>query len=85
MPVDVSGKQFFMATEVAEIVGVTRQTLWRWHKAQKIPSGRRYRGTKLLFTQEEVETIYEYAHRLEPGDPSADFENQLKLFEETGA
>jgi len=85
MPVEVFGKRFYMATEVADIVDVTRQTIWRWHRAGKIPSGRRYRGSKLLFTQGEVESIYEHAHRLEPGGPSGDFENQLKLFEENSA
>lgn len=85
MPVEVSGKRFFTVTDVTDLVGVTRQTIWRWRKAGKIPDGRRYRGREVLFTQEEVEDIYAHAHRLEPSDSGADFEDQLKLFSQNGA
>jgi predicted DNA-binding transcriptional regulator AlpA len=44
MPIKVSGKRFFNVTDVTEIVEVSRQSIWRWHKAGKIPDGRRYRG-----------------------------------------
>jgi predicted DNA-binding transcriptional regulator AlpA len=85
MPIKVSGKRFFNVTDVTEIVEVSRQSIWRWHKAGKIPDGRRYRGRDLLFTREEVEEIYEYAHRLEPAGSTEEFENQLKLFKQNGA
>jgi predicted DNA-binding transcriptional regulator AlpA len=80
MPVEIKGKTFYTMGEVAEVAGVVRQTIWRWKNAGKIPSGRRYRGRELLFTQSEMEKIYEYAHRLEPGDASPDFEDQMTLF-----
>jgi predicted DNA-binding transcriptional regulator AlpA len=85
MPVEVSGKRFFNVTDVTEIVGVTRQSIWRWRKDNEIPDGRRYRGRELLFTREEVEKIYAHAHRLEPADSTEEFEDQLKLFKQNGA
>ena len=80
MPLDLRGKTFYTMGEVADVAGVARQTVWRWGKAGKIPEGRRYRGRELLFTLDEMEAIYDYAHRLEPVQPSSDFEDQLKLF-----
>jgi len=85
MPVEVFGKQFFNVKEVTEIVGVTRQTIWRWRKAGEIPDGRRYQGRDLLFNRDEVEKIYSHAHRLEPTNSAKDFEDQLKLFNQNGA
>jgi predicted DNA-binding transcriptional regulator AlpA len=81
MPVEISGKRFFSVTEVASISDVTRQTLWRWRKQGVIPKGRKYRGRKIVFTQDELETIYAYAHRLEPPAETTDFQHQLKLFD----
>ena len=66
MPLLVSGKEFFTATEVAQDVGVVRQTLWRWRQEGKIPSGSRYRDRQILFTQVELDRIREFAHRVEP-------------------
>ena len=80
MPLEVNGKTFYKAKEVAQIAGVTRQTLWRWQRDEKIPAGRRYRDRERLYTLEEMETVYAYAHRMEPGDAPSDFENQLNLF-----
>ena len=85
MPVEVSGKRFFNVTDVTEIVGVTRQSIWRWCRDEKIPSGRRYQGQQRIFTREEVEKIYAYAHRLEPAGSTGEFEHQLKLFKQNGA
>lgn len=80
MPLDLKGKTFYTMSEVAEVADVARQTVWRWRKAGKVPEGRRYRGRELLFTLDEMERVYEYAHRLEPVDPPSDFEDQLRLF-----
>lgn len=81
MPVEISGKRFFTVSDVAEIVEVTRQTIWRWRRDGQVPSGRRYRGQKVVFTRGEVEEIYAHAHRLEPSDVGDGFRNQLKLFQ----
>ena len=87
MPVEVSGIRFFNVRDVAEIVGVSRQSIWRWHRDNKIPSPRyiRKKHKHRLFTREEVEKIYEYAHRLESVDSTEEFEHQLKLFDQQGA
>jgi hypothetical protein len=69
MPVCVNGVTYLFAIEVQGELGVARQTLWRWRRAHKIPIGRRYRGAQILFTTAEVETIREYANRLEPAEP----------------
>ncbi|MGE0490455.1 MAG: helix-turn-helix transcriptional regulator [Vulcanimicrobiota bacterium] len=66
MPVKVNGDQFFRLGEVAEAVGVCRQTLWRWRQDGKIPEGRRYREKQLLYTHEELEAVREFANRMEP-------------------
>lgn len=68
MSVLVNEKEFFTANEVANDVGVVRQTLWRWRQKGKIPKGHRYRDRQILFTPEERELIREFAHKLEPLD-----------------
>lgn len=80
MPVEIGGKRFFTMGEVVDVAGVARQTVWRWKKAGKIPAGRRYRGREVLYTLDEMEGIYAYAHRIEPDDDRSEFQNQLSLF-----
>lgn len=69
MPLVVSGQEFFTATEVAQDVGVVRQTLWRWRQEGKIPGGSRYRDRQILFTRAELDLIRDFAHRVEPLPP----------------
>jgi hypothetical protein len=69
---------YFSAADIQREIGVVRQTLWRWRKAKKIPQGRLYRGRQVVFTEQEVEAIREYANRLEPAEPSES--DQMKLF-----
>jgi predicted DNA-binding transcriptional regulator AlpA len=78
MPLEIAGARYLTAGEVAEEVGVSRQTLWRWQQEQKIPPGKRYRGRMLVFTADEVDEIREYADRLEPAGPSPG--RQIPLF-----
>jgi predicted site-specific integrase-resolvase len=66
MPLVVSGQEFFTATEVAQDVGVVRQTLWRWRQEGKIPAGSRYRGRQILYTRAELVRIRQFANRVEP-------------------
>ena len=80
VPVLVSGTPFYTATETTEIVGVSRQSLWRWRRDSLVPCGRRYRGRELLYTRGEVETIYAHAHRLERADAAEKLALQLDLF-----
>ena len=80
MPLEVGGKTFYKTKEVAELAGVTRQTLWRWQRDDRIPAGRRYRDRERLYTLEEAETVHACAHRMEPRDVPSKFESQLNLF-----
>ena len=68
MPLLLSGNTFFTNGEAAERAGVTRQTLWRWRSDGHIPLGRQYRGKSVLFTEDELTEIVQYAHRIEPLD-----------------
>ena len=80
VPILVSGTHFYTATDTTELVGVSRQSLWRWRRESLVPCGRRYRGRELLYTREEVEAIYAYAHRLERADAAVRLAPQLDLF-----
>lgn len=68
MAVELNGKEYLHMTEVADHVGVTRQTLWRWRRDGSIPVGRKYRGRQIIYTLAEVEMIREFADRIEPID-----------------
>ncbi len=79
MPRQIEAVQYFSAAEVARELNVSRQTLWRWRKDGRIPSGKRFRDRQVFFTAAEVAAIREYGNLLEPIHPQADA-NQLKLF-----
>ena len=67
MPVLIDGKTYYPVEEIAKDLGVSRSTFWRWRAlSDALPSGRRYRGKMVVFTQEEVEAIRGFANRLEP-------------------
>jgi predicted DNA-binding transcriptional regulator AlpA len=68
MPIEIEGVEYFTAADIHRMLGITRQTLWRWRTARKIPQGRRYRDRNIVFTHQELEAIREYANRLEPAD-----------------
>lgn len=77
MSVEVNGKEYLQMTEVAEAVGVARQTLWRWRRAGSIPVGRKYRGKQIIYTLDEVEFIRGFADRIEPIDDTHRHEKTL--------
>jgi hypothetical protein len=81
MSVLIDGTKYYSADEIAQGLGVSRSTFWRWRRRSEgnLPTGRLYRGGKMvLFTEEEAEAIRAYANRLEPvSGPSRD---QMKLF-----
>ena len=78
MPIQIDGVTYFSAADVAEHVGVSRVTLWRWRSEKKIPAGHRLRGRNVIFTASEVDAIREFAMRVEPIAPDA--RDQLTLF-----
>jgi len=77
--IDIDGTRFFGAKEIAEESGVTRQTLWRWRRQGKIPSGYRFRNGQVLYTEEDRQQIWPYANRLEPLSDAN--EQQLSMFD----
>lgn len=64
--IEVAGIKYFSVVSVARAVGVSRQTVWRWRLARKIPSGHLYRNHQTVFTAEEFEAVREFANRVEP-------------------
>lgn len=78
MPLKLEGTVYYSAAELQREIGVTRQTLWRWRAAARVPAGRKYRGKRVLFTEAEANEIRAYANRLEPVELEPN--DQLKLF-----
>jgi len=66
MPIQVNDTHYYTTNEVAERLGITRQTLWRWRIEGRIPAGHKYRGRHVVFSYQELEEIKLYAHRMEP-------------------
>ena len=66
MPITIQGRSYLTASDVLARIPVTRQTLWRWQREGKVPTGQRYRGRLVVFGPGEVEAIREFANRLEP-------------------
>jgi hypothetical protein len=63
---EIDGVTYVSTTELLVELGVSRQTLWRWRRHGKIPTGHRYRDKTILFTADEVKLIRQYANRIEP-------------------
>ncbi len=81
MAVELNGEVYLCVSEVAERLGVSRQTLWRWRTEGEIPTGHRYRGGQVVFSIPEVEKIEAFAHRLEPITVGSSLDStQLRLF-----
>jgi predicted DNA-binding transcriptional regulator AlpA len=81
MPVLIDGTKYYSAAEIANELGISRSTFWRWRllSEESLPTGRKYRGGRMvLFTEEEVGVIREFANRLEPIERAN--RNQMKLF-----
>ena len=66
MPLTIEGVEFFSTTEVTQMLGVSRQTLWRWRAEGDVPLGRRYRRKSVVFTKVEVDEIVAFANKIEP-------------------
>jgi predicted DNA-binding transcriptional regulator AlpA len=78
MPITLEGVTYLSVTEVVRLVGISRQTLWRWRDSARVPIGRKFRDGQVLFTPGEVQAICDYANQVEPiGGTSPE---QLKLF-----
>lgn len=78
MAIEIQGTVYYAANEIMEELGISRQTLWRWRRAGKIPRGHRFRDGKVMFTDEERDAIRQFANRIEPITETE--RDQLKLF-----
>ena len=78
MPIQIQGAVYLTANEVADALGVSRQTFWRWRKDGVVPGGHVFRDRQRIFTPSELEQAREYANRVEPLDSAG--REQLKLF-----
>ncbi len=58
MPVAVNGQTYYRTTEVCQIVGISRNTLFRWLREGKVTDVeyRDYRGWRLL-TKAQVDAM----------------------------
>lgn len=81
VPTKIEEIEFFTQREVADLLGVDRTTLWRWRKHGKVPPGRRFRGSQVLYTRAELKRIKAYSHRMEPIIPDAE-SDQVSLHDE---
>jgi len=79
MAIQINGVEYVTAQEAAEDANVSRQTIWRWRKAGKIPAGYRFRNGQLLFTRKELAAIRRHANRLQPSE-AADA-GQIMIFD----
>jgi predicted DNA-binding transcriptional regulator AlpA len=77
MPTELHGRRFFSVGEVLADLGVSRQTLWRWREAGHVPRGHRFRNGQLLFDDDNVTALREFALRVEPLDAEP---RQMALF-----
>jgi hypothetical protein len=68
MPVNINNINYISTAEIITDLSISRQTFWRWRHAKKIPLGYRYRDGRIFYTEDEVELIKQYAHRLEALD-----------------
>lgn len=67
LSVVIEGTTYYCVEEIAQSLGISRSTFWRWRRlSNELPTGRRYRGKMVLFTEQEREAIRGFANRLEP-------------------
>jgi excisionase family DNA binding protein len=65
MPVTINSQTYYRTTEVCRIVGISRNTLFRWLKEGSLTGieHRDYRGWR-LFTQNQVDAMKEKTSRV---------------------
>jgi hypothetical protein len=78
MAISIDGINYIAATDIIRLVGISRQTFWRWRQNGKIPAGYRYRDRRLFYTERELEEIRQYANKIEALHQP--YDHQLSLF-----
>jgi transcriptional regulator with XRE-family HTH domain len=74
----INGAEYFSASDLAQELGISRQTLWRWRQDGKIPQGHRFRDKQIVFTADEAKAVRDFATKLEPANSTQP--DQFKLF-----
>jgi excisionase family DNA binding protein len=78
LSVKIKGQKYYRTSEICELAGVSRSTLWRWIKAGIIEdSAKRDRRGWKLFTVADLRRIDEEAHRIEVKLKSRDLDPAL--------
>ncbi len=72
IPLIISGLTYFTASDAAQQMAVSRQTLWRWRQEAKIPPDHRFRNRHVVLTPAMVKEIEQYATWIDPIDPPND-------------
>jgi hypothetical protein len=62
----IANNKYVTAAELVQLLGISRQTLWRWRQSAKIPLGSIYQDRLLVFTEEEAAQIRDFAERIIP-------------------
>jgi len=70
MAIIIDGARFYSLQEVAVLVSISRQTLWRWRQEGRVPKGHRHRGRQVLFSERELELVWRQAGNLSLGASS---------------
>ena len=68
MSLTIDDETYYSLRELTDLIGVSRQTLWRWRKEGRVPLGRKYRRKHLVFSEAETREIKRLADRLEPAE-----------------
>ena len=84
MAFEVDGSRYYSVSDVAQAVGLTRRTLYRWIEQDKVkgPGYERQRDKRRFFSQSEFDAVTAFANQV---DPVADSPDQMKLFNGTQA
>lgn len=65
MPVIYKDQKYFRTSEVCEIIGLSRTTLWRWMKTGVLDdSAKKDRRGWRLFTDSDIKKIEDEAYKL---------------------
>jgi excisionase family DNA binding protein len=82
MAVVIEGQRYFSKSEVAEMVGISRPTLYRWIDEGKVPHPgyERKRDRRFFYSEAEAKAVQEFAHQMDRVE--SDSRDQLPLFEQ---
>lgn len=70
----INMSEIFSMGEAVKKIGVTKNTLYRWEKDNKIPKVKRDRNNHRLFTQEDIDQIIAFKNQVK--DPNEETANE---------